>query len=278
MSNRSKAGRRRKVAARGTLWLWVASLAFAAVIILGFRLMSPRAPELDPELGAVLIDQLSPTYPNDEFRSIVAAGVEEFGLPLDILDGEAVDVDLYRSLGLRDCAIIVIRSHSGILQLEDGGAEQVTALFTNEPYSELRHVSEQLRDQVLIVRPFEDDTNLTFGITPEFVLHGMRGNLPRSVVVIAGCSVLGRTDLAEALVARGASVVVSFDRSVGLAHADASTARCIEHLLNEEMTMERAIIATSAEVGPDPEFGALLSYYPPSAGDRTVAELLAGTG
>ena len=278
MSSQSKAGRRGRVGAHGTLWLWVAGLAFAAVVILGFRLMTPRTPELAPELGAILIDQLSPTYPNDEFRTSVAAGVEELGLPLEVLDGEAVDVDLYRSLGLRDCGVIVIRSHSGILELVAGGSEQVTALFTNEPYSERAHVSEQLRDQLLVVRPFEDDTNLTYGVTPEFVLHGMRGSLPRSVVIIAGCSVLGRTDLAEALCASGASVVISFDRSVGLAHADASTARLIEHLLEAGKTVERAIITTSAELGPDPEYGALLSYYPPSAGHRTVAQLLAGTG
>jgi hypothetical protein len=42
------------------------------------------------------------------------------------------------------------------------------------------------------------------------------------------------------------------------------------------MTVERAVVATIIEVGPDPEYGASLRFYPRAAGARTAAELLAG--
>ena len=141
-------------------------------------------------------------------------------------------------------------------------------------YSERKHVGEQLGDRLLIVRPFETDPKLTFGVTPSFVRQSMDGYLPRTIVVIAGCSVLGRTDLAEALVSRGASVVISWDRSVGLTHADEATARLVTHLCAEGMTVEEAVVATMAEMGPDPDYGAILRYFPASVARRTADELL----
>ena len=226
------------------------------------------------DLRGGLIDQLSPAFRNEAFTNEVTAAIEEFGLPLDSHEGDAVDVNLYRSLGERSLGVLVIRSHSGILELGDGDQQGVTALFTNEPYSERKHVGEQLGDRLLIVRPFETDPKLTFGVTPSFVRQSMDGYLPRTIVVLAGCSVLGRTDLAEALVSRGASAVISWDRSVGLTHADEATARLVTHLCAEGMTVEEAVVATMAEMGPDPDYGAILRYFPASVARRTADELL----
>jgi hypothetical protein len=226
------------------------------------------------DLRGGLIDQLSPAFPNESFTNEVTAAIEEFGLPVESHVGDAVDVNLYRSLGEKSLGVLVIRSHSGILELEGGDQQGVTALFTNEPYSERNHVGEQLSDRLLIVRPFETDPKLTFGITPSFVRQSMDGYLPRTIVVVAGCSVLGRTDLAEALVSRGASTVISWDRSVGLTHADEATARLVTHLCAEGMTVDEAVVATMAEMGPDPDYGAILRYFPASVARRTADELL----
>ena len=261
----------------GRVWLWVAGIAFTVVIVVGFRMMTPHSGGLDADLRAGLIDQLSPALPNDELRSSVVGCIEDFGLPVDVHEGDAVDVGLYRTLGRHNYGVLVIRSHSGILELEGDEGQRVTALFTNEPYSQRKYVPEQLSDRLLIVRPFEEDSELTFGVTPRFVLHSMEGRLPGTVVIVAGCSILGRTDLAEALIARGASVVISWDRSVGLDHVDESTAILVGHLLSDRMTVERAVVATIVETGPDPEYGSSLRFYPPSAGSRTAEELLAAT-
>jgi hypothetical protein len=259
------------------LWLWVAGVTFAVIVVAAFRLMTPNPVRLDSELRVAVIDQLSPTFSSQEFRSSILDSVQDFGLPADLYEGGEVDVALYRSLGLKNYGLLVLRSHSGILETGGAEPERVSALFTNEPYSQRKHVTEQLRDRLLIVRPFEDDPSLTFGITPQFVLYSMEGRLPRSVVVVAGCSILGRTDLAQALVARGASVVIAWDRSVGLDHVDTATALLVRHLLSDRMTVERAVVSTILEAGPDPDYGASLRFYPESAGRYTVAELIAGT-
>jgi len=252
--------------------LWLAGAAIVAVV-LGVWLLTPRE-SIDPDLRAALIDQLSPAYVNEQFRVSVVADIAHFGIPCDVFEGDDVDVDLYRSIGEGNYGVLVIRSHSGTL--EPGGAEEqrMTALFTNERYAEYKHVAEQLNERVLIVRPFEADPVLTFGVAPSFFTKSMKGELPGTVVVVAGCSVLARPDLAQALVQRGASVVVSWDRSVGLDYVDEAAALFIQFLLGEGMTVEEAAVATMAEVGADPEFGAVLRYYPTSAGRHNAAELL----
>ena len=274
-SDRRKSGAK-PAGRKGATWLWGLGILFAAVVILGFRLMTPQPGAVAENLRAAILDQLSPAFPNDEFRSSVTEDLEKFGLPVDAFEGQQIDVDLYRSLATSDYGVLVIRSHSGILELEGEEVRRVTALFTNEPYSQQKHVADQLRDRVLIVRPFEQDLDVTFGITPEFVLRSMKGRLPRSIVIIAGCSVLGRTDMADALVSRGASVVISWDRSVYLSHADSATALLVSHLLRDGMTVEAAVADSNRELGPDPEYGAVLRYYPDDAGRHTAAQLLSG--
>lgn len=256
-----------------TRWLWLAGIGLVAAAILVVRLVTPHG-QVNPDLRAAFIDQLSPAYPNEDFRSALVTDVERFGLPLDVYEGEQVDVDLYRGIAEKRYGVLVIRSHSGVL--ETGGApdSQATALFTNEPYARYKHVAEQVNGRLLIVRPFEGDRELTFGVTDSFFQKSMRGELPGAVVVVAGCSILGRTDLARALVERGASVVISWDRSVGLEHVDRATGLLLYYLLGEGLTVDGAVFTAMAEAGPDPEFGSVLTYYPASAGSHTVEDLL----
>ncbi len=270
----SKRKPRMKAATSQRNWsLWVAGIVCVAVIVVAIRLIMPQA-HSNADLRAALIDQLSPAFPNDEFRSSIMADFAILDLPVDVYEGEEIDVDFYRALGEKPYGMLVIRSHSGTLQLGGSPDQRTIALFTNEPYSGSRHIAEQIVDRVLIVRPFEDDPELTFGVTPDFFLKSMRGDLPRTVVVVAGCSILGDTDLAEALISRGASVVISWNLTVGLEHADAGTRLLVHHLLTEGMTVEEAVSSAMDEFGPDPEFGAILKYHPASAGPYTVEQLL----
>ncbi|MCK9358118.1 MAG: hypothetical protein M0R22_13385 [Dehalococcoidia bacterium] len=257
-----------------SVWTWVVGILIVGAIVLGFRAIAAERGGAAAEPRAVVIDQLSPQYSNAAFRSTTTASFQAFGLTVDVFEGEQVDVGLYRSLASRQPGVVLIRSHSGILVLEAEKEEHVTALFTNEPYSSTSHVSEQLNDRLLIVRPFEDDAELTFGVSPRFITGSMNGRLPRSIVIIAGCSCLGRTDLAEAFVSRGASVVVSWDGSVSLEHVDAATAFLVDRLFLDRLTLEESVIATMLEYGQDPDFGALMSYFPVAAGRYTASELM----
>lgn len=257
-----------------TVWTWAVGILVVGTIVLGFRAMAVERPAGFVERRAVIIDQLSPQYPNDAFRSATTASLEAIGLSVDVFEGDDVDTGLYRSLPERLPDVVLIRSHSGIMELQGETAERITALFTNEPYSETAHVTEQLSDRLLIVRPFEDDAELTFGVSPKFVRSSMVGRLPGSIVIIAGCSCLGRLDLAEAFIARGAAVVVSWDGAVTLEHVDDATALLVDRFFRDGLTLEDAVIATMLEYGEDPDFGALMSYFPVAAGRYTAAGLL----
>jgi len=263
-----------RIARADSAWTWAVVALFLAVVVFGIRTLATGTSRVMPELRAVVIDQLSPRYLNESFRESTVASLEAFGLPVELFEGEDVDVSLYRSLAGRQPGVILIRSHSGILVLEGEEEQRVTALFTNEPYRETAHVAEQLNDRLLVVRPFQDDAVLTFGVSPAFVSRSMQGNLPGSIVIIAGCSCLGRRDLADAFIARGASVVVSWDGSVTLDHVDEATALLVEKLFREGTTLENAVIAAMVKYGRDPDFGALMTYFPVAAGRYTAAQLL----
>jgi len=266
---------RRGITHADKVWTWAVGVLLLAAVLFGFRTLAPRSASVPAELRAVVVDQLSPLYPNDSFRSSVTESRESFGLPVSVYEGEDVDVSLYRSLPAKQPGVLLIRSHSGILTLEGEEEQHVTALFTNEPYRKTAYVTEQLSDRLLIVRPFQDDAALTFGVSPAFVSRSMRGSLPGSIVIIAGCSCLGRTDLAEAFAAAGASVVVSWDGSVTLEHVDAATAFLVDRFLRRGATLEDAIVATMSEYGRDPEFGAVMTCFPLAAGQLTATQLLA---
>ncbi|MCK5213236.1 MAG: hypothetical protein KAQ74_04870 [Dehalococcoidia bacterium] len=279
MRRRKVALSRRMALAVSTLagrpsWRWIALGVFAVIVIVAVRLVMPSPAPSSEGIYAVVIDQLSPAYANEELRGVARESLGAFGLVVKEYEGDEVDVDLYRGLGLMDCGVCLIRSHSGILVLEGEEKEHITSLFTNEPYSQLRHVSEQLSDRVLVVRSNEDDEHLTFGISPLFVEKSMEGELPSTMVIIAGCSCLGSPDLATAFLSRGASVVVSWDRSVNLDYLDVATAYFLEGFFSRGLTLEDAVAQTMAEYGPDSEFGSIMTYLPVAAGRSTARELL----
>jgi len=279
MRRREVALSRRMALAMPTLagrpsWGWVALGVFAVTVIVVVRLTMPSPAPSSEGIHAVVIDQLSPAYANEKLRGVARESLGAFGLEVKEYEGDEVDVDLYRGLGLMDCGVCLIRSHSGILVLEGEGKEHITSLFTNEPYSQLRYVSEQLSNRVLIVRSNEDKEQLTFGISPLFVEKSMEGQLPSTIVIIAGCSCLGSPDLATAFLDRGASVVVSWDRSVNLDYLDVATAYFMEGFFSRGLTLEDAVAQTMAEYGPDLEFGSIMTYLPVTAGRSTARELL----
>ncbi|MFC2009146.1 hypothetical protein ACFLUT_03735 [Chloroflexota bacterium] len=269
-----KRARRSGASQSGRPWIWLSiGGLIVAILVLG-RLLAPQPEQPEGTLRAVVIDQLAPGDPNPNLRTAVREDMEAFGLEVVEFEGDEVTVGTYRELGDLAPAVLLIRSHSGLLTLESEQEEHITALFTNEPYSRAKYVSEQLGDRVLIVRLGEQDEHLRFGVSPMFIEQSMHGNLSRTVVLIAGCSCLGRTDLAEAFRARGASVVLSWDAPVGLEYLDAATGHLVDCLFEERMTVEGATVSTMAQFGSDPAFESILLYYPVAAGRYTVSELI----
>jgi len=102
----------------------------------------------------------------------------------------------------------------------------------------------------------------------------MDGDLPSTLVIIAGCSCLEETDLAKAFFGRGASAVISWSDSVELDYLDAATEGLVNGLFNDGLTIAAAVEVTMAEFGPDPESGARLMYFPLAAGRYTLDDLI----
>jgi len=273
--NKNKSGASLDISSRRIAHVLILSCLVVAAFVVGSRLLAPGPPETGRAgRHAVVVDQLSPEDSNPTLRSAVRISLEQFGLDVTEYEGEEVTVETYRSLGSDQPTVLVIRSHSGVLSLQGDEEQHITALFTNEPYSRTKYLSEQLQDRVLIVRRHEQDENLRFGVSPLFVAQSMGESLPRTVVIIAGCSCLGRTDLAEAFRARGASAVISWDGPVSLDYLDSATEHLVDCLFDKRMTIEDATVSTMLEYGSDPEFGAILLYYPVAAGRYTVEDLI----
>jgi hypothetical protein len=102
----------------------------------------------------------------------------------------------------------------------------------------------------------------------------MKGQFDNTVVIMMGCHCLCLTDLAQAFIDKGASSYLAWDGLVGLDYVDDATITLIEKLCSEELTIEAAVDETMAEKGPDPNYGAVLKYYPSQSGNETLEQLI----
>lgn len=93
-------------------------------------------------------------------------------------------------------------------------------------------------------------------------------------VIVAGCSCLYNEDLAQALTQKGASAYPAWDATVDLDYLDKATVTLIENLCSKRLPVSKAVDLTMATKGPDPKHGAVLKYYPPQSGGKTLKELI----
>jgi hypothetical protein len=235
---------------------------------------SPAEPSLqfkpdnpDPQLKAAIADQLSLTFPNQSFIEEAATILVNANYTVDYFGGEEVTVEFYRNLPAYDYKLIILRVHSAIRI--DGGPP--VTLFTSEPYSQKSHVSEQLADQLAPVHYIiGDKEELYFAITPSFVKYCQNGKFQNSLIVLMGCNGLTHTDMAEALIERGAKAYISWKTSVSATLTDTCTTQLLEHLITQKQTIEQAVENTMKEVGSDLAPESVLNYYPLKVGKQTI--------
>jgi hypothetical protein len=118
---------------------------------------------------------------------------------------------------------------------------------------------------------------LVFAVNSKFVVESMEGRFEDTVIVMMGCSCAYLEDMSAAFVLKGASTYLGWDGSVGLGYVDRATAELVTSLCDERMTIEGAVAETMAKIGPDPEWGTELKFYPRESGNQTLAELIAKT-
>jgi len=261
----------------GFPWLWVTIAAFIAVFAFGFT--SQRSQVITPPIPegtrAAIIDQLYASYPNEDFTARVTENLEGFGFGVDVYQGADITVDFCRNLPAFDYKLIVFRAHSGAIGSNPQDVESMigTYLFTNEAYTEIKYPREQLNDELAKARVAQGYPYF-FAIGPKFVTHSMKGNFNTTVIIIAGCSCLYNQDLAQAFTQKGASAYLAWDATVDLDYVDEATMTLIENLCSERLPVNKAVDFTMARVGPDPKHGAVLQYYPPQTGDKTLRQLI----
>ena len=258
-------------------------LAFGAIaaLILGVGLyfavdhLTEAAPsgdgqELVPK--AAIVDQLSISQPNQALVEQSTALLTEAGFVVDYYKGESVTVEFYKNLPTHDYSIILLRVHSATFNPE----KQVLDFFTSEPYSESKYVSEQLKDRVraCAFAPYEEGDPVYFGITAKFVRSSMKDEFDNTMVIMMGCDGLKYDDMAEAFIEKGAAVYIGWSGLVSAPHTDQVTIDLLQRFLIQEQTIDQAITATMNELGADPKYESLLSYYPTDGGNCTIHDIL----
>ena len=248
--------------------LLVVVIIFAFVV---YSLIAPQQTEPQTSLmKAAIVDQLSMLDPNREFTKPAEDIMRQAGLNVDIYGPENVTVGLYAWLPDAGYRLILFRVHGGVNQKMEGNP---VGLYTSEPYNELSHQQEQLADLVGMGRAYDRNDTVVFAVTPKFIRERSITDYPGTVIVLMGCYGLFSTDLPQAFIDRGASVIIGWKGLVGLEHTDRATLVLLEAILLDKLSIRDSVDRTIDRVGPDPESKSPLAYYPEEKGNLTFPEL-----
>jgi len=268
---RVKLKKKRKVKDLVALSLVVVFCASLLFVALSYVLNpAPVKPPDQSSLKAAIIDPLSVTQPNQTFIDDAKALLETAGFKVDVYGWRSVTVDFYSTLPSKGYKLIIFRTHSGILMNATGQPipGNPVFLFTAEAYDPNKYTWLLLTDQIAPANPW-DSPKFYFAIAPKFVRESMEGRFGNTVIIIAGCHGLYSTTLATAFIDKGASMIVSWDRGVTAPYMDSAVLFLLKKLL-EDATVTDAVKDTMETVGPDPNEGSVLHYYPSEKGGLTL--------
>jgi hypothetical protein len=257
---------KRKLIAFGAVALFGLAAAGAVLLVRG-----PLGGESGPPT-AVIVDQLSLTFPNQDFADEATAVLEQDGYVVDYFEGEEITVDFYLDLAERDYDLILFRVHSAALgdSPEEDFLDWVS-LFTAQPYDdEVFQAFEQEAGNTgefgaLSRVRYREGGDPYFGITPYFIRDRMSGDFQDATVVMMGCDSLSTDTTAQAFRDRGAGDVIGWDKAVSASHTDEATLNLLGHLVSHDMPAEEAVAAAMSEVGPDEAYDSTLLLYTPES-------------
>jgi len=229
----------------------------------------PIPSQKQPKKLAAIIDQLHDTIPNEYFQKNVQQYLELAGYQVDIYTTKDITVDFYKKLPSLNYKFIVLRTHSG----EDLNYENPTYLFTGEKYDSTKYINEQLSKHIGRAVPLTDsqlaeiggEAELTtddmyFIVNSKLVDELMVGEFPKSTIVIAGCDVMKNTDLADALISRGASGVIGWESPISNFDNDRVILALLENILVNKMVIRDSISSVMQESASNLIYNAELVY------------------
>ena len=259
-----------------TVAILVAIISISVVII--NSVLNPpstnQAVSSTSEPKAAIVDQLSLTYPNQTFRETATSTLRQAGYIVDYYAGEEVTVEFYRNLPTHGYGLIILRVHSSAAELEGKEfVETPVGIFTSESYSQTKYAYEQLTDQLLMASYTMPQHPYYFAIVPKFVTSGMKGIFQNTIIIMMGCEGLNNTKMAEAFIQKGAKTYIGRKGSVLASHTDLATVHLLQHFVIEKQTLRTAINETIQEVGADPVYHSLLTYFPLETGYYTIQNM-----
>ena len=244
----------------------------SAFVLFGLYLTSYSENNIEEETlsenSVAIVDQLSIYKPNSTLVNNITVILEQSGFVVYYYPGESVTVDLFRNLPKKGYKIIILRMHSAL----GPNGEKPVVLFTSEEYNKYSYFLDHLFKRFKKVH-LKQENKFFFGITPEFIRH-TDGRFNNTIIILMGCNGLTYPDMAQAFIEKGASVFISWDRSVLPTHNDKAILHFLRHFITEKKTLEDSINMTLKEVGYDPEHLSKLEHYPPEKGHFTVDELI----
>jgi len=233
---------------------------------------SPDSPNNSPK--AAIIDQLYLLGPNQAFIDEVKGELEDYGFEVDVYQGDKVTVELYKSLPSYGYKLIIFRAHAGLMRKEGSSiTPPITFLFTGEKYSQHRYSIEQLTEEI-VPAEMPGDYPLVFAVNSRFITRRVEGEFDNAVIIMAGCSCLKYSDLADGFMGKGASAYTGYDATVGLNYSDESSAYLVEQLCSGNLTIKEAVERTIANKGRDPQWEATLRYWPLETANETLRKLI----
>lgn len=255
--------------------LLVLSLGLITIIVLGFLVYKTffQTPEIKFSLKAAIIDQLAEHFPNPEFNETVTNLLRDAGFNVSYYGYKTVTVGFYRELVKRDYGIIILRAHSALR-----GDNKTVDLFTSEEYDPNKYGD--MRGKGLLTKgnyTFETEFEFYFTIAPKFIEN--YGYFPKSVIIAMGCWSLKPEceQMANAFINRGAKAYVGWTNIVLHEDTDQETVRLLEMLLKKNRTLAYAIDKTDYYIyhGDGETIITRMKFYPQSAGDLRISELIA---
>lgn len=244
------------------------TLVLLAVVVAYYLFFQPHT----ENWTAAIVDQLTvePALTNQSrtFNATSTSILNASGFDVEYYPGKDITVNFYKDLPSKGDKIIILRAHSSIRNETD-----FVDLFTSELYSKSKETqySAQYGIQLSVAKFFVSPYNKYFAIGPTFVDLSVRGRFDSScVVVLMGCNSLNKTSMAEALVGRGAKVVIGWTRLVELNDTDESTIDLLQYLLAKDpYTIQGAI----EKINESPHlYEAELDYYPKAAGNYKISK------
>ena len=201
-----------------------------------------------------LIDEVAATNPDPYLVSNVTSALTRVGYSVDYYGPKNVTINLFRTLPSRDYGIVILRDHSTAV------TGDVIALVTSEPFDAGKYVNEQLTGQMIHVTVGLNNTDY-FGITPTFVRESMQGTFPNTVLVVLGCAGLANSEMAQAFVARGAQVYISWNQIVLANQSDGGIILLVQSMTSGH-SVDEAVTWATANAPSSSLYSNRLEYYP----------------